>query len=143
MRNWIGGVMLVVAVGVGFSLGSYPTAGQTPASQIPRMPGGKPNLNGLWQAVNTANWNIQDHPASQGPVIALGAAFSVPEGRGVVEGKSARAEETERSKLDDARSRAQVLPPRRPARHVHALSLPDRPDAGRHPDRLRVPNATR
>jgi hypothetical protein len=54
--------------------------------QAPRTPDGKPDLNGIWQAMNTANWNIQDHPASAGPVIALGAAFSIPAGRGVVEG---------------------------------------------------------
>ena len=36
--------------------------------------------------MNTANWDIQDHPAKQGAVTALGAAFSVPAGRGVVEG---------------------------------------------------------
>jgi hypothetical protein len=43
-------------------------------------------LNGIWQAVNTANWDIQDHSARQGPIVALGAAFSVPAGAGVVEG---------------------------------------------------------
>ena len=51
-----------------------------------RMPDGKPNLNGIWAANNTANWNIQTHAAKQGPVAALGAAFSVPGGLGVVEG---------------------------------------------------------
>jgi hypothetical protein len=51
-----------------------------------RTPDGKPNLNGIWQALNTANWDIQDHAARQGPMIALGAAFSVPGGQGVVEG---------------------------------------------------------
>ena len=40
----------------------------------------------MWQAVNTANWDIQDHPARQGPVTALGAAFSIPAGAGVVDG---------------------------------------------------------
>jgi hypothetical protein len=64
-----------------------PTAGQSSAYTAPRTADGKPNLNGIWQAVNTANWDIQDHPARQGPVFALGAAFSVPAGQGVVEGK--------------------------------------------------------
>jgi hypothetical protein len=54
--------------------------------RAPRTADGRPNLNGIWQANNTANWNIQDHPASQGPLIALGAAFSIPAGQGVVEG---------------------------------------------------------
>jgi hypothetical protein len=61
--------------------------GQTPAGyKAPRAADGKPNLNGIWQAVNTAHWDIQDHPARQGPMIALGAAFSIPAGQGVVEG---------------------------------------------------------
>jgi hypothetical protein len=36
--------------------------------------------------MNTANWDLQAHEARQGPVVALGAAFSVPPGAGVVEG---------------------------------------------------------
>jgi len=64
-----------------------PGRGQTPAGyKAPRTSDGKPNLNGIWQAVNTANWDLQDHPARQGPIIALGAAFSVPAGQGVVDG---------------------------------------------------------
>jgi hypothetical protein len=60
--------------------------GQTSSYSVPRTPDGKPDLNGIWQAANTAHWDIQDHRARQGPVIALGAAFSVPAGQGVVEG---------------------------------------------------------
>ena len=59
---------------------------QAPANAIPRLPDGKPNLNGIWEANNTANWDILTHQARQGPMIALGAAFSVPGGLGVVEG---------------------------------------------------------
>ena len=54
--------------------------------QAPRASDGHADLNGIWQAANTANWDIQDHPARQGPVTALGAAFSIPAGAGVVEG---------------------------------------------------------
>lgn len=60
--------------------------GGRPAYRAPRTADGKPNLNGIWQAVNTANWDIQDHAAKAGPVLSLGAAFSVPAGLGVVEG---------------------------------------------------------
>jgi len=62
------------------------TGAQAPANAIPRLPDGKPNLNGIWQANNTANWDLLTHRASQGPMTALGAAFSVPGGIGVVEG---------------------------------------------------------
>ena len=51
-----------------------------------RTSSGVPDLSGIWQANNTANWNLEAHVAQQGPVFALGAAFSVPPGLGVVEG---------------------------------------------------------
>src|SRR5688572_15219542 len=56
--------------------------------KAPRSPfkDGKPDLNGIWQANNTANWDIQSHAARQGPILELGAAFSIPAGLGVVEG---------------------------------------------------------
>jgi hypothetical protein len=43
-------------------------------------------LNGIWQAVGTAHWNLQDHQARTGPVLELGATFAVPAGLSVVEG---------------------------------------------------------
>jgi hypothetical protein len=69
--------------------------------RAPRGPDGKhPDLNGVWQVLNTANYNIEPHAASAalqmrpGPVtpvpakdvLALGAVGSVPAGLGVVEG---------------------------------------------------------
>jgi hypothetical protein len=60
---------------------------QTPAGyKARRTADGKPDLNGIWEALNTANWNLQDHAAAQGPLPDLGAAFSIPGGQGVVEG---------------------------------------------------------
>ena len=43
---------------------------------VPRNAFGQPDLSGVWQAVNTAVWNIQDHAATYG----------VPAGQGVVVG---------------------------------------------------------
>jgi hypothetical protein len=43
-------------------------------------------LNGIWQSLNTANWDIQGHAARASQVVALGAAGAVPAGLGVVEG---------------------------------------------------------
>ena len=57
-------------------------------SDVERGFDGKPDLNGIWQTFNTANWNIQDHAASMGPIVELGAAFSVPGGQGVVVGNA-------------------------------------------------------
>src|SRR5205085_11390263 len=69
-----------------FSVSAIAVAQAPAAYKVPRTADGKPDVNGIWQAVNTANWNIQDHAASPGPVPALGAAFSIPGGQGVVEG---------------------------------------------------------
>ncbi len=48
---------------------------------------GKPDLNGIWQTLDTsADWDIEPHPAQAGPVEALGAEFAVQPGLGIVEG---------------------------------------------------------
>jgi hypothetical protein len=61
--------------------------GTAPAYKAPRFVGTtQPNINGIWQAMNTANWDIQDHSAAQGPMWELGAIGAMPAGRGVVEG---------------------------------------------------------
>ena len=80
-------IAVALALGAVLAVTVQNPEGQAPRTfRAPRTPDGKPNLNGIWQAVNTANWDIQDHAARQGPVLALGAAFSVPAGLGVVEG---------------------------------------------------------
>jgi len=65
---------------------AIPALGQTQTPRIPRMPDGKPNLTGLWQALGTANWDIRDHIAQPGPFIQLGAVGAMPGGQGIVEG---------------------------------------------------------
>jgi hypothetical protein len=50
------------------------------------MPDGKPNMSGLWQAMTTANWNLEDHSSAAGPYFQLGAVGAMPPGQGVVEG---------------------------------------------------------
>jgi hypothetical protein len=67
------------------ALSTTPRA-QTPTGPFSRTADGKPNLTGIWQAMNSANWDIQAHEAKAGPVVALGAAFAVAPGPGVVEG---------------------------------------------------------
>ncbi len=46
----------------------------------------KPNLSGVWQAANTANWDLEAHAAEAGPAPALGALLAIPPGPGVVAG---------------------------------------------------------
>ena len=52
---------------------------------------GHPDLNGIWQALNTAHWNLEAHPAEAlDRFWQLGAIASIPAGRSVVrEGKIA------------------------------------------------------
>ena len=83
-RFLIGTMTAAVACGVLLALTSV--MAQAPAYRAPRTPDGKPNLNGIWQTMNTANWNIEPHPAAPSPVRELGAAGAVPAGLGVVEG---------------------------------------------------------
>jgi len=75
-----------VIVAAGLWLGMPSLAGQSTNYRAPRTKDGKPNLNGIWQAVNEANWDLEGHGAAPGPFWQLGAEFSVPPGLGVVEG---------------------------------------------------------
>lgn len=53
----------------------------------PERIGGKPNLNGVWQALNTANWNLEGHSAEQIEEFwQLGAIAAIPAGQSVVVG---------------------------------------------------------
>lgn len=52
----------------------------------PRTPDGNPDLNGIWQALGSAHWDLEDHAARPGPVEALGALGAIPAGLSVVEG---------------------------------------------------------
>ena len=66
------------------SLLAGPAAAQT--YKTPRTAAGQPDLNGFWQAINSAHWDLEPHAAAAGPVPALGAAHAVPPGLGVVVG---------------------------------------------------------
>jgi hypothetical protein len=83
---------------ISFALTAFTAAAQAPY-RAPRV-GGHPDLNGIWQALNEANYDIEMHnarpalalrPGPYGPVpvaqvLALGAVGAVPPGVGVVEG---------------------------------------------------------
>ena len=56
------------------------------ANTVPRMADGTPDLNGVWQVLGTANWDLEPHSARQGATEALGAIGAVPPGLGVIQG---------------------------------------------------------
>ena len=66
--------MLAIVAAVASLVGA---AGKTPgANPLPRARDGKPNLSGIWQVLNSAEFDLEDHSAQKG----------VPAGQGVVEG---------------------------------------------------------
>jgi hypothetical protein len=90
MQNWLKGAVIALMSAAGTLAVSQmirgPVEGRTPDTEVLRTADGKPNLNGIWQAIGSANWNLQDHQARMGPVIELGAILAVPAGMSVVEG---------------------------------------------------------
>ena len=44
-------------------IGSERASNAAPAYRAPRTGDGKPNLSGIWQSMNEANWNIEAHSA--------------------------------------------------------------------------------
>jgi hypothetical protein len=93
--SWRGksGLLLVAAttiVVVILVLQAARTSGQGgPATyRAPRLAGTRaPNLNGVWQAMTTANWDIQAHAAAPSPLPnVLGVYGATPGGSGIIEG---------------------------------------------------------
>jgi hypothetical protein len=103
MRNLIRGSTIGVvtaAILIGVWLYGMRSAGQS-SGRAARIDG-HPNLSGIWQAVNEANWDLEPHAARAGmvtqvgvhplalvpaaPVLALGTVGAVRGSIGVVEG---------------------------------------------------------
>jgi hypothetical protein len=63
-------------------------AAQVQAASSARHANGRPDLNGVWQVLNEANWNLEPHIAAQGAVETPGAIGAAAPGIGVVVGGS-------------------------------------------------------
>ena len=94
------GLLAVVAI---FFFVGRPAPGEAQAPPVPRLQGTQfPNMSGVWQALNEANWDLEAHgaraarvlhpgvpsgsPVPGAPVLALGATGGIPGSLGVVEG---------------------------------------------------------
>ena len=80
-----GAIVAGAAVVVVHATESRTAVAQSTNAEVARAWDGHPDLNGVWQAIGTAHWDIQDHPASAGHPD-LGAIGAVPPGQGVVVG---------------------------------------------------------
>src|SRR5688572_3705572 len=86
--------------GAWLAIAAWPVTTDAQGYRPPRLADGHPDLNGIWQALNEAHYDIEMHmarpalavrsgpygPVPAAPVLALGAVGAVPPGMGVVEG---------------------------------------------------------
>jgi hypothetical protein len=77
LKRWVVGSVVVLAAFAIVTFAPIPGAAQTSGTYTPpKTREGQPDIQGIWQTLNTAAWDIQDH----------GATLGVPAGRGVVDG---------------------------------------------------------
>jgi len=79
MRNRFIGAMILGAALMSSAWGQQ--------AQRPATVAGHPNLSGIWQAINTANWNLEAHSAEAiDQFWAMGAIAAIPAGNSVIKG---------------------------------------------------------
>ena len=61
-----------------------PAAARPAAVARPARIAGHPNMNGIWQAMGSAYWNLEDHSASATQFWQLGAIGAIPAGQSVI-----------------------------------------------------------
>ena len=122
------------------------SASRSWSSSLPRSPrrgrlprfraaaDGKPDLSGIWQVLNTAAWDIQDHAASLGVPARTGRGRRATRFR--TSRRRWRGKRENFAEPPDGRSGNEVLPTGRAARHLHAASVSDRSDADHRGDPL-------
>lgn len=122
MKKQIAAITLSVALAAGMTALAQAQASRPSAASVykaPRGPGGHPDLNGVWQVMNSANYDVEPHaaraalafrPGPFGPVpakevLALGAVGAVPAGHGVVQGGPIPYTPAAKAKRDENRAK--------------------------------------
>ena len=156
MKRFLG--LLATSIGMVFLLVQAVYV-QTSESDLPRLEDGRPNLNGIWQALNSANYDIERHLARpamelrEGPhgplpsvaLLALGAVAAVPAGMGVVDGgnipytpEALSLKQENRADWLERDPEIKMLSAWRASRDLHAVSVPNYLNARPHGHQLRV-----
>lgn len=94
MRSIFHNKTLLLILCTALALGSCAPATEESASEAsiaattaPSEPAGPPDLSGIWQAINTAHWNLEGHTAKKMPVTGvIGAYGGMLAGTSVVDG---------------------------------------------------------
>ena len=100
-KRFIGAIVMASAIVLAVSAGQFrllaqqrapqpaaaaPQRGQQTAVRPTRI-AGHPNFNGIWQALNTANWNLEAHSVQAlSDFWQLGAIAAIPAGKSVLKG---------------------------------------------------------
>ena len=82
------GILAVVAavLATTFMIVAQPASGQSTDYRAERTADGRPNLNGIWQAIGASHHDIEGHAARPGPVVEMAALGAIPGGLGIVVG---------------------------------------------------------
>ena len=82
------GILAVVAavLATTFMVVAEPAAEQSTDYRAERTADGRPNLNGIWQAIGASHHDIEGHAARPGPVVEMAALGAIPGGLGIVVG---------------------------------------------------------
>ena len=106
----------ILLAGTGMASAATKAVAKKPAASagaVGARIGGKPNLNGIWEVLSTANYNLEPHSAEDSRVATrqLGAIAATPGGLGVVEGDVIPYKPEALAKRDDNRATAPYKDP--------------------------------
>ena len=76
MRRFRRTIMRVAAAAIALRFSPSQREPGPPPIKFRRPKDGRPDLSGIWQALDTAHWDLQAHAAQASHVVALGRALN-------------------------------------------------------------------